>query len=62
MREQVVAHKKCLVVKGNTMKIKETLKSSGGKWNKPLGGWIFGQGKKDMLFALLRNCCETGAI
>ena len=39
-------HKRSILVTGETYPIKDTLKSLGGKWNKPLKGWVIGRGKR----------------
>jgi hypothetical protein len=34
-------HKKCVLIKGDTLAVKDRLRDLGGKWNGPLKGWIF---------------------
>lgn len=49
------AHGRAIVVKGDTMTVKDFLKSAGGKWNKPLGGWVFPGSKKASLLDGLKS-------
>ena len=48
-------HKKALLVSGETLKVKEQLKSLRGKWNRGLNGWIFPFSAKDDVLKLLRQ-------
>tara|TARA_B110001452_G_scaffold173627_1_gene145509 strand:+ start:1125 stop:1739 length:615 start_codon:yes stop_codon:yes gene_type:complete len=48
-------HKKALLVTGETLKVKEQLKSLRGKWNRGLNGWIFPFSAKDDVLKLLRQ-------
>ncbi|CAK9082274.1 unnamed protein product [Durusdinium trenchii] len=50
------AHGKAVVVKGDTMQIKDFLKLKGGKWNSNLKSWIFPGSKKAALLQDLQNC------
>ena len=47
-------HKNSILVSGSTFRHKNVLSSLGGRWNKPLKGWIFGGGKRDAVFDGLR--------
>jgi len=51
----VKPHKKAILVTGDTMAVKEKLKSLGGSWNRPLQGWCFPATKSDALVELLRQ-------
>lgn len=38
-----------MVVKGDTLPMKEELKKAGGKWNPKYKGWIFPKFKREMV-------------
>ncbi len=44
---------KSILVSGNTSPYKEKLKEIGGKWNKPLKGWIFQKSKYNDVLSLI---------
>ena len=46
-------HKKAVIVKGDTMALKEVLKANGGRWNRTLGGWVFASSELDRVRAAL---------
>lgn len=48
-------HKKAIILSGDTMKVKDILKSKGGKWNKALSGWVFPSSKKDQISLALMD-------
>eukprot|EP00802_Teleaulax_amphioxeia_P029460 Tamp_31567.p2 GENE.Tamp_31567~~Tamp_31567.p2 ORF type:complete len:225 (+),score=79.46 Tamp_31567:54-677(+) len=50
----VAPHKKAILVTGETMKVKDVLKAIGGKFNKPLSGWIFPGSKREQVLRVLR--------
>jgi len=45
----IAPHKKAILVTGETMKVKETLKALSGSWNKALVGWVFQGSKKEQV-------------
>jgi hypothetical protein len=55
-------HKNSILVSGSTFRHKNVLSSLGGRWNKPLKGWIFGGGKRDAVFDGLRALLETSRL
>jgi len=50
----LVKHKRAIVVKGDTFKVKEQLGALKGSWNRTLGGWVFQGSRKDEILSLLR--------
>lgn len=50
------AHGKAILVKGDTMQIKDFLKTKGGKWNGGLKSWLFPGSKKDAVMQDLQSC------
>lgn len=46
-------HKKSIVVKGDTLPLKDTLKGLGGRWNRSLGGWVFKASESDRVRSAL---------
>lgn len=48
-------HKKAILVTGETMKVKDQLKSLHGSWNKTLQGWIFKGSDREKVLELLRQ-------
>lgn len=44
---------KGMVVKGDTLPMKEELKKAGGKWNPKYKGWIFPKAKKQIVQDLI---------
>ena len=57
----VERYKKCVLVKGETKPVADTLKALGGKWQSSLGGWIFG-GKQKSTNRLLTGLRADPAI
>eukprot|EP00967_Tisochrysis_lutea_P133808 scaffold235453_cov40-Tisochrysis_lutea.AAC.1 len=50
----VAPHKRALLVTGETMKVKDVLKSLHGSWNKTLKGWVFPGSQRATLLETLR--------
>ena len=51
----VAPYKKAVLVTGDTLKVKDTLKSLGGSWNRGLGGWCFAGSKKAAVVEALKH-------
>jgi len=49
----LAVHKKSIVVKGDTLPLKDTLKGLGGRWNRSLGGWVFKASESDRVRSAL---------
>ncbi|CAE6971875.1 SUB1 [Symbiodinium natans] len=52
-------HGKAVLVKGDTMMIKDLLKTKGGKWNAGLKSWLFPGSKKASCGAAVHGICES---
>lgn len=57
----LVKHKRAVLVKGDTVKVKVQLKALKGSWNRSLGGWIFQGNRKEDVIQLLR-ADETNVV
>lgn len=51
----VSKYKKAILVRGDTLPVKAHLKSLGGRWNRSLGGWVFGSKEPEALLAGLQE-------
>jgi len=56
------AHGKAILIKGDTMMIKDFLKSKGGKWSGPLKSWIFPGSKKAALVEDLQSSGKVKSV
>jgi hypothetical protein len=56
------AQGKGVVVKGDTLAVKDFLKTKGGSWNKFLKGWMFPGSKKAQLLTDLQNCSNVSSV
>ena len=50
----IKAHKRAILVGGDTLKVKDQLKGLGGSWNRGLQGWIFPGSRRQEVVTLLR--------
>jgi len=51
----IAPHKRAVLVTGDTLNVKDQLKSLGGSWNRGLKGWVFPGSKKAAVLALLNG-------
>ena len=58
----VRAHKKAILVEGETKKINDLLRALEGSWNRKLGGWVFQGGKRDEATAAAGIYIRGGGI
>lgn len=49
---------RAILVKGNTLDIREDLKEAGGKWNKSLGAWVFPKVRELEIAELIKSLYE----